>query len=675
MMLRVLINYYEVNYRCAIIYHRNTIKIILINSGGDNMKDMSADLHYSSAKKLGIREYNKNASKGQSGYLTSLEGILKNTEIVSEVEIGIVEIPLKKIMGTYSHLRSRSFSKNFMPILPEDTEFYHKWKALCNAHLTEGIKHSIKVYEYLNWFYVIEGNKRVSVLKYFDAYSIAGSVTRLIPKLDENDPDICIYYEFLKFNKKTNLFSIYFSKVGSFDKLLIKLESYNPVISEVETKYKHFEIYIYNPFAELYHQLGGSKLSITTGDAFLEYAKIYGIPTEIEDKVITPKIKALLTELQYKDRNLEISIQTDPLKKTTHGVISTLTSLVIPRKKTIKAAFAYSRTIETSGWSYAHDIGRKYVETVLGDQVETSYVENVPSSGDEAYTILQGLVDAGNDIIFTTSPIFKKTTLKCAMDNPDVKFFNCSEYQPYIHVANYFGRTYEPRFLTGIIAGAMTKTNIVGYVAASAAHEVISSINAFTLGAKLVNPYVKVKVAWTNEWNNTNKAQLATEKLIAAGVDMISNQNILTPHPVTKQYGIYSMLSSIDSKTGLPDKYLAAPIWNWGIFYEKILRSVLNDTLSTINDIFGNEYKTINFWWGIASGVLDIYYSRDLIPEETQKLVHLMRKMISEGTFHPFTGPIHDCVGALIIENDEIPSHQQILTMDWFVDGVSLDYT
>lgn len=637
------------------------------------MKEMTSDMHYSSAKKLGIREYNKSASRGQSGYLPSLEGILKNTEIVSEMEIGIVEIPLKKIVGTYSHLRSRSFSKNFMPILPEDTEFYHKWKALCNAHLTEGIKHSIKVYEYLNWFYVIEGNKRVSVLKYFDAYSIFGSVTRLIPKRDESDPDICIYYEFLKFNKMTNIFSIYFSKPERFDKLLQKLDSYNPVISSVETKYKHFEIYIYKPFSELYRELGGDKLPITTGDAFLEYIKIYGIPEDIDDKIVTPKIKALMTELEYKTKNPEMNIQTDPLKLSSPGVISTLTSLVIPRKKTLKAAFAYSRTLESSGWSYAHDIGRKYVQEILEDQIETSYVENVPSDEEGAYNILQGLVDNGNDLIFTTSPIFKKATLKCAMVNPNVKFFNCSEYQPYLHVGNYFGRTYEPRFLTGIIAGAMTKTNTVGYVATSAAHEVISSINAFTLGAKLVNPYVKVKVGWTNEWNNPNKAQLATEKLIAAGVDMISNQNILSPHPVTKQYGIYSMLSSIDSKTGLPDKYLAAPIWNWGVFYEKIIRSVLNDTLNTINDIFGNEYKMINFWWGIASGVLDIYYSRDLVPEATQKLVNLMRKMITNGVFHPFTGPIYDHEGTLIIENDEIPSHHQILSMDWFVEGVDAE--
>mgnify|MGYP000889343988 FL=1 len=636
------------------------------------MKESLADSHYSSARKIGLKAYNRSLSRGQNGNLPSLEEILKNVEIVSEVDLGIVEIPLKKIIGTYSHLRSVSFANNFMPILGENTEFHHKWKALCAAHLTEGIKHSIKVYEYLNWFYVVEGNKRVSVLKYFDAHSIPGSVTRLIPKMDKNDPDICIYYRFLKFNKITKIFSIYFSKAESFDSLLKRLDSYNPTISEVETKYKHFEIYIYKPFRELYRNLGGNKLPLTTGDAFLEFVRIYGIPDEIEEKVIVPKIKALLTELEYKIKNPELDIQTTPENISAPSVISTITSLVLP-KKTLKVAFVYSKTIESSGWTYAHEIGRKHVERVFKDQIETSYVENFPASIEEGYDLLQDLVDKGNDVIFTTSPIFKKATLKCAMDNPDIKFFNCSEYQPYLHVGNYFGRTYEPRFLTGIIAGSMTKNNKLGYVATSPAHEVISSINAFTLGAKLVNPYVKVLVSWTNEWHNPDRNKLATEKLVNSKVDMISNHNILSPHPITKEFGVYSMLSSIDSKTGLPDKYLAAPIWNWGMFYEKIIRSVLNDTINNLIDIYGNDTKMINFWWGMAAGVLDIYYSADLVPEDTKKLIKIMKKMIKDSAFHPFTGPIYDNKNNLVVESDEILSHGEILSMDWFVEGVEAD--
>jgi basic membrane lipoprotein Med (substrate-binding protein (PBP1-ABC) superfamily) len=632
------------------------------------MRDLTAEGHYLNARKLGQKEYAKNVSKGEVGYLPSLEGLVKNTEIVSEIDLGIVEIPLKKVRGTYSHLRSLSFGRNFMPILDDKSEFQGKWIKLCSAHINEGIKHSIKVYEYLNWFYVIEGNKRVSVLKYFGAYSISANVIRLIPKKDSNDTSISLYYEFLKFNKITNIFTIYFSKFGSFDKMLEILELYNPNISSLDTKYKYFEIYIYNPFRELYYKLGGEKLRMTTGDAFLEFLKIYGIPNEIDAKKITPKLKELLTELESMSNNEAINIQTTPEEKQPNSMLSTLTTLVMP-KKILKVAFAYARTIEGSGWTYAHEIGRQYIEKVFEGQIETTYVENVPEDG-KAYNVFKKLAKQGYDIIFTTSPIFMKSTLKCALDYPQVKFFNCSESQPYVHVGNYFGRTYEPRFLTGIIAGSMTKSNIIGYVATNPAPEVISSINAFSLGAKLVNPYAKVIVSWTNEWNSSIKSNNAGEKLINAGADIISNANLLKEHPISKEYGVYSMLCTINSLTKQPDKYLAAPIWNWGIFYERILRNILNDTFTTITDIFSSNSKIVNFWWGMSSGVLDVFYSTEFIPEETQKLVNLMKKMITENVFHPFSGPIYDQQGALIIDSEENATHEQILSMNWFVENV-----
>lgn len=636
------------------------------------MRNISSDAHFFNARKLGLKEYSKSISKGEVGYLPSLEGLVKNNEIISEVDLGIIEIPLKKIIGTYSHLRSLSFAKNFMPLLDEETEFQAKWTNLCNAHLNEGIKHSIKLYEYLNWFYVIEGNKRVSVLKYFDAYSIAGHVTRLIPKYDENDIDIVIYYEFLKFNKITNIFTIYFSKPGNFDEFLKILENYNPKILSIDNKYHHLEVFIYKPFEKIYHEIGGTKLPITTGDAFLEYVKIYGIPEEIVDIEIIPQIRELLTELDALSKDKSYNIQTSPIEKPQNNVLTTLTTLVLP-KKTIKVAFAYARTIEGSGWTFAHEIGRQHIANVFKDTIETTYIENVPED-EKAYNVLKQLAEAGYDLIFTTSPIYMNATLKCALDYPQVKFFNCSEYHPYIHVSNYFGRTYEPRFLTGIIAGAMTKTNIIGYVATSPAPEVISSINAFTLGAKLVNPYIRVKVEWTNAWNSPIKSSNTGEKLVSSGADIISNHNILTFHEISKEYGVYSMLTSIDSQTGLPDKYLAAPIWHWGIFYEKILRNILNGAFKTVAEIFGETSKMVNFWWGIASGVLDIYYSKEYIPLETQKLVNFMKKMIADNAYYPFSGPLYNQQGVLILDNDETATHEQILSMNWFVDGVDADF-
>lgn len=257
--------------------------------------------YYQSAAKQGLKEYSQKTSIGQIGYLTSLEGLLKDTEIVSQINLGIFEIPLKKIKGTYTHLRSLSFAANFMPVV-SNSEFRDKWEHLCEAHLEEGIRDPIKVYEYLNWYYVVEGNKRVSVLKYFGAYSISAQVTRLIPKLDSGNPKIEIYYEFLKFNKKTKISSIWFSKKNRFQRLLNLLEKFEAPENYFENKYKYFEIYIYNTFRKVYKSMGGDKIHITTGDAFLEYAKIYGIPKTVDEKELSVKLKEFYERARYIDK-------------------------------------------------------------------------------------------------------------------------------------------------------------------------------------------------------------------------------------------------------------------------------------------------------------------------------------------------------------------------------------
>lgn len=630
--------------------------------------EQTAYEYFDNARKLATKEYNRSVSSGQIGYLPSLEGILKDTEIVSQVDLGLIEIPLKKIIGTYTHLRSLSFAKNFMPLI--DTEFRGKWSTLCEAHLTEGIRDSIKVYEYMNWFYVIEGNKRVSVLKYFDAYSVSAKVTRLIPKLDENNKESRLYYEFLKFNKETGIYSIWFTKEGSYNRLLKYFKNFSPDITYFENKYKYFEIYIYNTFRKIYLSAGGDKLPITTGDALLEYLKIYGLHRKINEERLSNRMKEFIKELNAISKTEGIDLSTSPLEEAHKNVINTLTSLVIPRKK-IKIAFAYARTIKDSGWTYSHELGRQYLEEVLGDQISTTYVENVPENID-AYKEFKRLAQEGNDIIFTTSPIYLNPTLKCAIEFPQTKFFNCSEAHPYTHVSNYYGRTYEPRFLTGIIAGSMTKNNIIGYVATSPTPEVISSINAFALGAKMVNPYAIIKVAWTNEWNSRLKFSDAGSKLISLGADIICNRTIEVPHPVSKEFGVYSMLCTIDKDKGIPDKYLATPIWNWGKFYERIIKSILNNTFKTIVDMFSSNTKLLNFWWGIDTGVVDIFYSKELVPIETQKLINLLKRMIMTSAYNPFTGPIYDREGNLRIESEETASFDEILSMDWYVENVDI---
>lgn len=622
------------------------------------------------ARRLGLKEYSKKNSNYQSGYLTSLESLTKDSGIVSQVDLGTMEIPLKKIMGTYTHLRSLSFASNFMPILDE-SEFRSKWESLCNSHLNEGIKNPIKVYEYLNCYYVVEGNKRVSVLKYFGAYSITANVIRLIPEFEADKPEVVLYYEFLKFNKVTKLNSIWFTKSTSFKKLLSMLETFNPELGFYDSKYRYFECEIYNTFREVYKASGGDDLPITTGDAFLEYARIYSIPDTIDKSELSIIMNALIKELVYFEKNKSIDINTSPEDIPQGNVLTAITNFIMPQKK-LKVAFVYARTPGSSGWTYCHELGRLHAEEILGDLISTSYIENV-SENEDAYYDIKNLAMEGFDVIFTTSPVFRNATLKCALEHPEINFFNCSEHQPYKHLSNYYGRTFEPRFLTGIIAGAMTKTNLLGYAATSPSPEVISCINAFAAGAKMVNPDAKVKIAWTKEWNSHDKFIDADKKLVKQGCDIVSNRNLTIPREETLKYGVYSMLCSMDVNTESLIHHLAAPIWRWGLFYEKILLNLLNNTYKNILDMYSASDRLVNFWWGMESGVTDIIYSQMYVPAETQKLVNIMKKIIVSNDFNIFTGPFTDNKGQLRIEKNEEASKEEILSMDWYLDNVETE--
>ncbi len=633
------------------------------------MRMTNAVENYNDAVAKGKRAYQSRKVNGKSGHLTSLEGLLKNVEIISTVPLGLIEIPISKIVGTYTDARRTAFAHNYMPLAIAQSDFKEKWITLCNAHLEEGIRDPIKVYEYMNWFYVLEGNKRVSVLKYFDAWSVQAEVIRLVPKQDKDNLRNTIYFEFLEFFKVTGLISIWFSKPGRFTRLIKYLDVYNPKTSLGKSKFEHFERYVYYPFRRIYHELGGSDLPVTTGDAFILYAKLYGIPQQIYEYDLQVPLKQIIQELERYDSPEKAGISMEENDEQPR-VLDTLSSL-IKKPKVLRVAYIYARDIEKSGWTFSHEQGRKHVNEVFKEKIETEFFDNIPED-DSAYEAIKEIALNGFDVIFTTSEIYVKQTLKCALEHPDILFFNCSGNKPYLHLSNYFGRTYEPRFLSGMIAGSLTETDCVGYIATEPSAEVIAGINAFALGAQMVNPRTKVLVGWTDTWNNKELASIKGKLLIERGADIVNNKNSSLSRDDTWSYGIYSMLCRVDRETGDPIEYLASPIWNWGIYYEKILNNVLNGTYKAVTNIFNNNPKLLNFWWGMASGVLDLYASKTFVPRETLKLIDLMRQLIIRGTYHPFKGPIYDIDGDLRVEDEAIPDPDKILKMDWYVEGVEV---
>lgn len=623
---------------------------------------------YRAARRMGLREYSNYISQGRNGYLPFLDGVLKNIEIISEVDLGIVEIPIKKIKGTYTYMRSTCFARNFMPLMDEESEFAAKWMNVYEAQVNEGLTDPIKVYEYLNWFYVVEGNKRVSVLKYLDVYSYNAHVYRMIPKYDEQNKDIRIYYAFLNFYKNTGINEIWFSDEKSFDALWKLIRNYEPPEGMIEgrDRFKFFQSAVYGVFRKVYHELGGQRLPITTGDAFLDYIRLNGVPEQFFEDDLRPSLERFILELDYYKHNSNIYIETEPVLKDERGFFSRLTTIIRHDEK-IKVGFALAKDIRTSSWSYSHELGRMHLEKVMKDQVETISIDHVPETMD-AYQPLKSLVDQGCEVIFSTSPEMINATLKLAMEYPNIVFLNCSNMYSFKHVRTYFGRIYEPRFLSGITAGALTRAGKVGYIATQPTAEVISGVNAFALGAKMVNPHVEIFLEWTGGWDNEENTYAAGLKLAKKGVDIISHHNTLANRKFSKEYGVYTIDYNEQEESYSPRDYLAVPVWNWGIFYEKMVRSILDGGIRSAVEGTG---IIRNYWWGMDSGILDFFYSRRLIPAETQKLINFLKDSIIDGKFNVFAGPLYDRKGKLRIPANKSATREEIFSMDWLLDCIS----
>ena len=616
---------------------------------------------YEQARKRGRRAYNLKVSLGRSGNLPYLDELLSNVEIVNKEVLGLVDLSLKKIIGTYSSGRSSALAYNFMPLLGPDTEFAMKWRSLYNHQIEDGITDPIKVYEYLNRFYVVEGNKRVSVMKFFDASTISADVTRLVPKYDENDANIRQYYEFLEFYREFRINTIWVKNPGGFRHMAEMVRSVK--VPPGEDRGKYFLDNYYNPFRAFLYEVGGDRMGLSTGDVFLRYFTLYHIPAEITEERIKAKLEKLCEELRtsvgYEDVDLQIKPDETPEQPS---LINTIINIVKPRQK-LRIAFAYSGQLEESNWAKAHENGRQRVQQLMDSDIQSTYVDGVAEDL-SAYATFKELIQEGWQVIFATSPAFSRGALKAALEFPQARIFVCSELMPSRHMHTYFGRIYESRFLTGLIAGSLTRTNLVGYVGSYPVKGVISSVNAFALGARLVNPKVQVRVAWACQWEDSQ--QSASRELLQGGADIISHQNTYTGVGFEGEYGLYSM-ECADPDCGV-GQYIATPVWHWGVFYEKAIRNLLATGT-------GEEYKPMQFWWGLDSGIVDVMYAKKYVPLETHKLVQTFKRLMIEDAYNPFTGSILDADGVERLRDGETASVQEIIGMDWFVDGIQGDLT
>lgn len=325
--------------------------------------------------------------------------------------------------------------------------------------------------------------------------------------------------------------------------------------------------------------------------------------------------------------------------------------------KDMKVGFVYVSPVGDAGYSYAHDLGRQAVEAM--DGVTTSYVEAVKEGPDSERVILN-MARKGFDVIFATSFGYMDPMLKVAKKFPKVAFLHCSGFKMSENMGNYFGKIYQARYLSGIVAGKMTKSNVIGYVAAFPIPEVIRGINAFTLGAQSVNPEVTVRVVWTKTWYDPATEKEAAKSLLDVGADIIAqHQDSPGPQEAAEEKGVYSIGYNSDMSSFAPKAHLTAPVWNWGPYYTQVVDQVRKGT-----------WKAESAWPGLAEGIVDLAPFGPMVPQDVQNMVQEEKKAIAEGKKKVFTGPVADQAGKVRIAEGKTAADGELLGMTWFVKGV-----
>ncbi len=605
---------------------------------------------YLKAQKIAQKAFKSATAKGRYPYLPVLDEILSHADVECEVNLGVMNIPLYQVVGTSTFGRTQAFASNFMPLLDWGTEFSAKWSHLVDAQLEEGIHHAVKVYEYMNKYYVVEGNKRVSVLKYFDAPTILAEVTRKVPKRTD-DLENKIYYEYMDFYKLTKINYLNFSKLGSYPKLQVTVgKEENEEWTEDELMdFSSFHV----AFTKAFKDNGGYKLNnITCDDAMLFYLSLY--PYEDSKEMISAQIKENLdkiwSEIALLGDDASVELLMDPTEEK-QIVKSVLNKMKLTRRK--KVAFVYDKEPSASDWIYGHELGRIHLDEAMGELIETkSFITG--DIEENAERILEEICQDGYDIVFTVTPQLIKASLKVAASNPDVKILNCALNSPHNSVRTYYTRMYEAKFLTGMIAGALCTNDKIGYVADYPIYGVTANINAFALGAKMTNPRANVYLAWST-MKDFNVDTYFKER----GITYISSQDMITPQSAGREFGLYAEKN--DEK-----RNLAMSIYHWGAFYEELLNTIARGSWKVEES---DENKALNYWWGLSAGVIDVICSSSL-PIGTKKLVELMKHSISTGVFHPFAGPLTDQNGEVRCSETDLLKPEDIMTMDWLVDNI-----
>lgn len=628
---------------------------------------------YAQAKKAGDEAVKKALKKGTSPYLPVLDLLEEIKLSPGKVNLGLQELPLSRVTGNKTQGRNNAFANNFMPLLEEKTEFAMKWSSLYDSYIEKGIQNPIECFEYLNQYYVQEGNKRVSVSKFGESYFIPANVIRILPpKSDE--PEIRAYYEYLQFYDVTENFFIVFNEPGEYEHLasILGQDLVHPWPEDLRKDLKA----AYFIFEKNYKSIIKDSDDRQTSKGFLVYLMFYPMKSlfDLSDDQIVKKMKIARQELlagndvdniEFVDEAPETALKSSVLG----GLFQNTRKYTASNP--LDVAFVFDCNNDASRWLDSHEAGRLYVEEMTGDNVVTHSYYSKEKGG----SILEALNDAisdDNEVIFTVSPHMMAETMKVAIENPKIKFLNCSIGQPHPSVRSYHGKLYEASFLMGILAAntLLQKSDgqgerRIGYVARNLTNTGIANINAFAIGVSVMDPDCRISLKWQMPDNECNYRDEFEKENIKIYAD-VEYSNVVGD---INRPGVFE----VEENT---IKFLGAPYYNWGKYYVRIVELILSGAWNA-NEIIKSPIAT-NYWFGLSTGVVDIITAADL-PYQTNKLLSYFKSAIVSGGLDPFSGEIHSQNGTVnenssklfeVADLQDAINDGQIATMDWLNENI-----
>lgn len=610
---------------------------------------------YRKARKLAYMCLQKDVSAGKYPYPPALDDILKGEGYQAEVPIGLSEISMSLIAGTKTRGRQNSFSSDYMPLPEASSEFAMKWSDLIDSQRAEGIREPIVVFEFMQRFYVQEGNKRVSVLRYLGQPTVLANITRVLP-MPSDSLSYRVYQEFTRFYRVAPIYGIVFSNEGDYLRLAALLNE------DLDKKWPSEKVQAleasFDAFAQAFRRRGGDMLGLSVGDAFLTYLKVYRFEnvSNLMPKEVDERVERLWGELVVARDGGKVAYLEDPTEYK-GKIIPELKNLYKDAvlAKPFRVAFMYEKSPQTDGWCLLHDRGRKKLEKRLGATVSTCAYNDCLDDDDFRLSVEDAL-EKGTDLIVTISPTQMRACLRQALAHPRCAFINCSVSLSHSTVRTFSGRLYEAKFLLGALAATQAVNHRVGYVAESPVYGSVAEINAFALGAQMVDPHATVFLKWFSAKDYDWKRELAE-----SDVHVISARDYADPLNPHEPWGLYRI-----DDDGTCTR-LGNPIWKWGRYYELIVRSIRNETWRKEGSKRVGE--ALNYWWGMSAGILDVHLE-DVVAYGQRVLVEGLRQSMLTGRVNPFAGELHSQEG--IVQSSEAGrlSSEEIVHMRWLNENV-----